>query len=71
VPLSKVVSKKGKVGTMPFGSAGFEIRNQDEAPVAAVSLIDKGVVYLKELTDREKTLLANACAALLLQEQLE
>lgn len=56
---------------MPFGSAGFEIRNQDEAPVAAVSLIDKGVVYLKELTDREKTLLANACAALLLQEQLE
>lgn len=70
-PLSKVVSKKGKVGTMPFGSAGFEIRTQDDMPVAAVSLIDKGVIYLTEVTDCEKILLANACAALLLQEQLE
>lgn len=69
-PLSKVVSKKGKEGTMPFGSAGFEIRNSAGEPVAAVSLIDKGVVYLKELNATERILLATACSALLLQEQI-
>lgn len=70
-PLSRVVSKKGKVGTMPFGSAGYEIRSKDGKALAAVSLIDKGIVYLNPLQPGEKILLAGACTALLLQEQIE
>jgi len=69
-PLSKVVSKKGKVGTMPFGSAGFEIRTKEGKAVAAVSMIDKGVVYLTKVSPEEKILLSGVCAALLLQEQI-
>jgi hypothetical protein len=69
-PLSKVVSKKGKSGTMPFGSAGFEIRTKDGKAVAAVSMIDKGVVYLTQVSPEEKILLSGVCAALLLQEQI-
>jgi len=69
-PLSRVVSKKGKVGTMPFGSAGFEIRNKDGKAVAAVSMIDNGVVYLSDISAEEKMLLSGVCAALLLQEQI-
>lgn len=69
-PLSKVVSKKGKAGMMPFGSAGFEIRNKDGKALAAVSLIDKGVVYLTDMSPEERVLLSGALAALLLQEQI-
>jgi hypothetical protein len=69
-PLSRVVSKKGKVGTMPFGSAGFEIRNKEGKALAAVSMIDNGVVYLTDLSPEEKVLLSGVCAALLLQEQI-
>lgn len=69
-PLSRVVNKKGKEGTMPFGSAGFEIRNRAGEPVAAVSLIDKGMIYLKALDAQEQILLATACSALLLQEEI-
>lgn len=69
-PLSKVISKKGKTGMMPFGSAGFEIRNKEGKPLAAVSLIDKGVVYLKDMSLEERILLSGALAALLLQEQI-
>jgi hypothetical protein len=71
-PHSKVKSKKGKIGNMPFGSAGFQIRNKSGEPVAAVSMIDKGVVYLTDdLSGEERLLLSSACAALLLQEVLE
>jgi len=69
-PLSRVISKKGKVGTMPFGSAGFEIRTKDGKAVAAVSMIDKGIVYLAAVSPEEKILLSGVCAALLLQEQI-
>lgn len=69
-PLSKVISKKGKVGTMPFGSAGFEIRNSNGVAIAAVSMIDKGVVYLTNVSPEERILLSGVCAALLLQEQI-
>lgn len=69
-PLSRVVSKKGKVATLPFGSAGFEIRNQNGKALAAVSMIDNGVVYLTSLSPEEKIILSGACAALLLQEQI-
>ena len=69
-PLSRVVNKKGKVGIMPFGSAGFEIRNKKGKALAAVSMIDQGVVYLTDLSPEEKILLSGVCTALLLQEQI-
>lgn len=68
VPSSRVKTKKGKVGNMPFGAGGFEIRNQEGHPVAAVSLIDQGIVYLKDTDPQESLLLATLCAALLMQE---
>jgi len=68
VPASKVKSKKGKIGTMPFGSAGFTIRNKQNQALAAVCIIDKGIIYLKEDMDlRERLLLATTCAVLLLR----
>ncbi|KAA9331750.1 hypothetical protein [Adhaeribacter soli] len=66
VPVNKVQGKNGPVA-FPIGSVGYEIRNKQNEPVAAVSLIDRGTVYLKEVPPAEKFLLANACAALLLQ----
>lgn len=69
-PLSKVLSKKGKTGIMPFGSAGFEIRNKDGKALAAVSLIDNGFVYLNDMSPEERMLLSGVLAALLLQEQI-
>lgn len=66
-PTSNVKSKKGKTGKMPFGSAGFIIRRQDGKPVAAVSIIDKGVIYLMDTDPAERLLLASACTALLLR----
>lgn len=69
-PLSKVVSKKGKTSIMPFGSAGFEVRSKEGKALAAVSLIDKGVVYLSEMSPEERILISGVLAALLLQEQI-
>jgi|GEM_PF-524405 len=69
-PHALVKNKKGKVGKMPFGSAGFQIRNGAGVPVAAVSLIDKGVVYLPNISAEERLLLASVCAALLLREEI-
>jgi|WetSurMetagenome_2_1015567.scaffolds.fasta_scaffold66226_1 hypothetical protein len=67
VPSSKVKSKKGKVGKMPFGSAGFIISNKANEPLAAVSIIDNGVIYLKDIDPDERLLLATTCAVLLLR----
>lgn len=64
------LEKKGKVRDMPFGSAGFEIRNVDDKAVAAVSLIDNGKVYMGETNEKEQFLMANVCAALLLQSNI-
>lgn len=69
-PHRLVKNNKGKVTEMTFGSAGFQIRNRRGEPVAAVCLINKGVVYLKPLPADERFLLAAACAAMLLQEQI-
>jgi len=69
IPSTRIKSKKGKTGEMPFGSAGFEIRNRDGQALAAVSLIDKGIVYLHAANTKERLLLATACTALLLQEE--
>ena len=66
-PTSNVKSKNGKTGKMPFGSAGFIIRSKDGKPVAAVSIIDKGVIYLMDAGPAERLLLASACTSLLLR----
>jgi hypothetical protein len=72
VPVYRLVNKQGRAVALPFGgSVGFEFRNQKGETVAAISLMDKGVVYFNALSVSEKFLLANAAAALLLQEQLE
>jgi hypothetical protein len=67
VPVTKVESK-GKTGNTLLGAIGFEFRNAEGKTVAAVSLVDKGMVYLAKTTAEERFLLANACTALLLQE---
>jgi hypothetical protein len=68
VPVREMEGKDGKPAAILFGAVGFEIRNREGKAVAAVSKIDKGIVYLQQLDAEEKFLLANACAALLLQE---
>lgn len=64
------IERKGKVSKLPFGAAGFEIRDAEDKALAAVSLIDNGVVYLGQLEKHEKFLMANICAALLLQNNI-
>ena len=68
-PVTKVQNKKGKAGIMPFGSVGFEIRNKEGKAMAAVSLIDAGIIYLNETNPQERLLMATACAALLLRPE--
>jgi hypothetical protein len=69
-PVYSIRSKKGKSVNTILGSVGFEFRNKDGKPVAAVSLMDQGIVYLDNVSEEERFLLANACAALLLQQQI-
>jgi hypothetical protein len=69
-PYRKVKNKQGKVTELTFGSAGFQISNKKGEALAAVLMINKGVVYLKELPAHERFLLAAACAALLLEDQI-
>ena len=68
VPVRHMEGKDGKPQAILFGAVGFEFRNKEGAPVAAVSKIDRGIVYLQNMSAEEKFLLANACAALVLQE---
>jgi len=53
------------------GSVGFEFKNKFNETVAAVSLIDAGIVYLSNSSSAERFVLANAAAALLLQEEID
>ncbi len=68
-PVTKM-EKNGKTGNTLAGTIGFEFRNKEGKTVAAVSLIDKGMVYLGKTTPEERFLLANACTAILLQEEI-
>lgn len=70
VPTSKM-DINGKVGNTLLGAVGFEFRNAAGKTVAAVSLLDRGMIYLAKISAEERFLLANACTALLLQEQIE
>ncbi len=70
-PVWQVVRKNGELAEMPFGSPGFEIKNNKQEVMAAVSLIDNGKVYLGPGSEEERFLFANACAALLLQSVID
>ena len=61
----------GKSGNILGGSIGYEIYNSKGTAVAAVSLVDNGTVYLGKTTGEERFLMANLCAALLLQQQID
>ena len=67
IPVTKIEGN-GKSGDTFMGAIGFEFRNKEGKTVAAVSLMNKGMVYLGRTTAEERFLLANACTALLLQE---
>ena len=68
-PVTKL-DQKGKVRNMPFGSVGYEISDKEGKPVAAVSLMDNGMIFLGKTNPAERFLLANLCAAILLQENI-
>jgi len=68
VPVSQL-EKNGKTGNA-LAAIGFEFRDASGKAVAAVSLIDKGMVFMGKLEAEERLLLANACTALLLQEEI-
>lgn len=68
-PITKIVGKKGDVN-MPFGSLGFEIFNKNNEFVAAVSEVDRGAVYFNTTDAKERFILANLCAGLLLQQDI-
>lgn len=71
IPVWDIVYK-GKKRSIPFGSAGFEILDADGNAKAAVSLMDdRGIVYLGKISREERFLLANICAALLLQSVID
>lgn len=70
VPVTKL-EKNGKSGNTLFGAVGFEFRNSGGQAVAAVSLMEKGMVFLAKTNAEERFLLANACAALLLQDVID
>lgn len=55
---------------MPFGSVGHELRSKDGKPLAAISTMDKGIVYFTPMSAGAKLLVANICAALLLQQMI-
>jgi hypothetical protein len=70
VPITKL-EQNGKSGNILAGSIGFEFRDSQGKAVAAVSLINNGMVFLGKTSKEERFLLANACTALLLQDVIE
>lgn len=70
VPVTRL-AQNGKTGNILAGSVGFEFRDMQGKAVAAVSLMNNGMVFLGKTTKEERFLLANACTALLLQDIIE
>ncbi|HEX6193822.1 MAG TPA: hypothetical protein VFZ42_15720 [Chitinophagaceae bacterium] len=70
VPVTRM-EQNGKTGNILAGSIGFEFRDPAGKAVAAVSFLNNGVVFLGKISDDKRFLLANACAALLLQDEIE
>lgn len=72
VPVYQLRNRQGAAVNLPFGgSVGFEFKNREGKVLAAVSLIGNGTVYMGDCSEEEKFLMANAAAALLLQELLD
>jgi len=65
------MEQNGKTGNILAGSIGFEFRDPTGKAVAAVSFLNNGAVFLGKISDDKRFLLANACAALLLQDTIE
>lgn len=70
VPVNKLLDKKGQPQKMLFGSVGLELRNRHNTAVATVSFLNNGKVYMNTADKNEEFLLANICAALLLQQEI-
>jgi len=70
IPINKMRGKNGEPASIFMGSVGFEFRDKNNKPVAAISTIDKGMVYLSDIPAEEKFILSNACAALLMREDI-
>jgi collagenase-like PrtC family protease len=68
VPVTHL-EKNGKTGNA-LAAIGFEFRDTNGKAIAAVSLIDKGMIFMGKVSPEERLLLANACTALLLQEEI-
>lgn len=70
--LEPITHYEGKNGAerIAAGSIGYEIFNKEGNSVAAVSLVDKGEVYLHTKDPSERLLLSALCAALLLQQDI-
>lgn len=70
-PLRHYQTKQGKKAKLIMGHIGFEILDEEGVSQAAVSTLDKGLVYLNNsASPKERFLLENLCAALLLQEHI-
>jgi hypothetical protein len=70
VPVTRL-EKNGKSGNILAGSVGFELHNASGQAVAAVSMIDNGMVFLGKTSEKERFLMANVCSALLLQQEID
>lgn len=70
VPVTKM-EINGKEGNTLAGAIGFEFRDPNGKAVAAVSLLNNGMVFLGKIPSEDRFLLANACTALLLQDVIE
>ena len=68
-PITELQTSKGPKPIW-MGSVGYEICNSANQTVAAVSLMDKGLVYFAATEPAERFLLANLCATLLLQQDI-
>lgn len=70
-PITKMENGRSAPASVPFGALGYSFFRADGTPVAAVSMMENGEVYFgRQATEEEKFLMANACAAILLQKQI-
>lgn len=69
--LHPITKMQGKSGPRTIaGSLGFEVFTKDKKPVAAVYLENNGKVYFHTRDPKERFLMANLAAALLLQQDI-
>lgn len=69
-PVTKIKTKDGSSQKVLLGSIGYEIFDNKNRSVAAVSTVDGGQVFFHTQNPDERFLMANLCAALLLQQDV-